>query len=85
MAASKSNFAKRHHIVPKCYLKLFLENESSRLYLVDGLTKRSFLSYPANVGYIDHFNTLVTEEGYFPFPLLKSLCQKVGLGAVAAA
>ena len=32
--------------------------------MVDGLAKRSFLSYPADVGYVVHFNTLETEEGY---------------------
>ncbi len=58
--------ARKHHYVPQCYLKGFVENrEKPRLFTVDVRTRRSFLANPENVAAERdfHINTRTPGDG----------------------
>jgi hypothetical protein len=54
--------AKRHHLVPKFYLRRFAD-EKDRLLVTDVREARSFISSPENSAVEMEFNTVETVEG----------------------
>ncbi|GAC1413231.1 MAG: hypothetical protein NVSMB6_15240 [Burkholderiaceae bacterium] len=56
--------ARKHHYVPQCYLKGFARNRSknARLFVVDALSRKSFVTRPANVAAERDFNRIEVDE-----------------------
>lgn len=68
--------ARRHHYVPKCYLKLFSAEvtgkQNRELFVFDGTSRKSFKTAPENVALERDFNT-IDLDGHEPDAFEKSL------------
>ena len=59
-----SGEARNHHWVPQCYLKGFAKGRSkkSKLYVVDALTRKCFVTTPRNVAAERDFNRIEADD-----------------------
>src|SRR4051812_18355577 len=72
--SAKENFARRHHYVPRFYLRFFCDSKG-RLFVVDAKELKSFGAAPENVSMEKDFNRIeidgvepdALEKGYGKF------------------